>query len=131
MIPKIIHQLWIGDKQMPSEWMLKWKELNPSWQHIIWDEERLNNERPFINEDIIPHVPEYCGRKDVYQYEILHRYGVFFIDADAEPLRPIPEQILNVDLFTCWEHEVIRRGIVSLGYVAAEPLHPVFPRIIR
>lgn len=31
-IPKIIHQIWFGDKnKMPIQNMLKWKDMNPSW----------------------------------------------------------------------------------------------------
>ena len=31
IIPKIIHQLWIGPNPMPEKWMRTWKEKNPGW----------------------------------------------------------------------------------------------------
>ena len=47
MIPKIIHQIWIqGANSMPKEDRIaveSIKNLNPDWQHIIWDDTSIKN----------------------------------------------------------------------------------------
>jgi len=29
MIPLVLHNIWVGPKEMPKEWMNTWKEKNP------------------------------------------------------------------------------------------------------
>ena len=41
MIPKIIHQLWIGDKPRPAGPMHRWKEMNPNFEYFLWDEKMI------------------------------------------------------------------------------------------
>ena len=36
MIPKIIHQIWIGPRPAPEKLMATWKEKNPSFEYIRW-----------------------------------------------------------------------------------------------
>ena len=38
-IPKIIHQLWIGNKPAPTNMMNTWKEKNPEFEYIFWNED--------------------------------------------------------------------------------------------
>ena len=40
-IPKKIHQLWIGNKKPPLDWMHTWKIKNPDYEYIFWNEEEL------------------------------------------------------------------------------------------
>ena len=37
-IPKIIHQIWIGNKPPPINLMNTWKEKNPDYEYILWNE---------------------------------------------------------------------------------------------
>jgi len=40
-IPKIIHQVWVGPLPMPEKWMDTWKEHNPDWKYILWDNKKV------------------------------------------------------------------------------------------
>ena len=40
-IPKIIHQLWIGPKPAPTKLMDTWKDKNPNFTYIRWNEEEI------------------------------------------------------------------------------------------
>ena len=41
-IPKIIHQIWIGDKsKQPVELMKTWETMNPTWEYKLWTEENI------------------------------------------------------------------------------------------
>jgi len=80
MIPKIIHQIWLGDQsKRPSSLIDTWKEINPDWEHILWTEENLPNLR---NQEQFDSMKEWAGKADILRYELLHDYGGFFIDAD-------------------------------------------------
>ena len=35
MIPKIIHQIWIGPKESPTKPMDSWKNKNPDFEYIL------------------------------------------------------------------------------------------------
>ena len=41
MIPKILHQIWIGPKEPPIKLMKTWKEKHPEFRYILWNEEEL------------------------------------------------------------------------------------------
>ena len=52
-IPKIIHQIYIGEKQMPDQqliWQETWKDYNQDWEFIFWDDAKLKNV-DLINKD--------------------------------------------------------------------------------
>ena len=41
-IPKIIHQIWVGDNPIPDyckEFHLKMKQLHPDWEVNLWGNE--------------------------------------------------------------------------------------------
>ena len=40
-IPKIIHQIWIGDKPAPTKFMDTWRDKNPDFEYIRWTEEEF------------------------------------------------------------------------------------------
>ena len=42
MIPKIIHQLWIGTKPPPTKFMDTWRDKNPDFEYIRWNEEEIS-----------------------------------------------------------------------------------------
>jgi mannosyltransferase OCH1-like enzyme len=40
-VPKIIHQIWIGPKPPPTNLMDTWKNMNPDFKYILWNEQRI------------------------------------------------------------------------------------------
>ena len=48
-IPKIIHQLWIGTKPAPITLMNTWKEKNPDFEYIFWNEQEFINRKDTYN----------------------------------------------------------------------------------
>lgn len=118
-IPKIIHQLWIGDKPAPHKWLNTWKEKHPGWEYKLWTNEDVYG-RTWINQKHIDYYTErkeWHGVADVCTYEILHENGGFMIGADAICLEPIDELFYNnYDSYSVYEQEKIRPGLIS-------PLH--------
>jgi mannosyltransferase OCH1-like enzyme len=53
IIPKVIHQIWIGTPQPPEvfiKYMDSWKHYHPDWDYILWDNERVKTLFPLYNQ---------------------------------------------------------------------------------
>ena len=123
-IPKIIHQIWMGDKPSPK-FMTKWKELNPDYEYVLWDEERIKN---FKLKNLTLYKSfegkgrqEFRGKSDVVRVEILQRYGGIYIDADCDPLRPLDDELLQDDCFGVYINNRLRGNRVSNGVIGTIP----------
>lgn len=104
-IPRKIHQLWIGDQSKRPAVMQTWKDMNPSCEYTLWTEENLAG-FGFINQKQIDAMPELNGKCDIMRYEILHRFGGVFMDADTKCIAPLDDFFFDTsDRFTCWENE--------------------------
>ena len=128
MIPKIIHQIWLGDQGIRPNLLIEtWKNLNPTWEHKIWTEEnmpRLRNQAQFDS------VNELAGKADILRYELLFNYGGFFIDADSECILPLEDYLIDNDSFCCWENEITRTGLMANGYLAATKHNKLIEQLI-
>lgn len=99
MIPKIIHQLWFGHKEMPSESALSLKAINPDFKYYIWTEENL----PVLhNQKAFRATTSYAMKSDIARLEILYIYGGIYVDTDFIALRPFTS-LLSESLFLCEE----------------------------
>ena len=105
MIPRIIHQMWIGNKsERPVELMQTWKDKNPDCEYRLWTEKELDK-ISFYNKYLIELMPELSGKCDIMRYQILNDYGGFFVDADTECLNTLDDFFFENTRFTCWENE--------------------------
>jgi len=83
-IPKIIHQIWYGFQPAPLEWMNGWKDnfcKKYGWKYMLWTEKEtlafgLKNKKEFDATD------SYQQKSDIARYEIVHRYGGWYLDCD-------------------------------------------------
>lgn len=119
MIPKIIHQMWIGENP-PMNLINTWKEKNPEWRHILWTEENLKEWR-FHNQDKLEYMSEPNGKCDIMRYEILYRMGGFFVDADTICIRPLENKVFEYDCVSVYEGEKQRGGLIACGFMACQP----------
>jgi len=127
-IPKIIHQIWVGDQsKRPVEMMETWKEKNPTWDYRFWSEENMPKLR---NQAQFDAMNELAGKADILRYELLYDHGGFFIDADSVCVNPLDDFFTENKAFCCWENEQIREGLMSNGYFATEKNSPLAERLI-
>ena len=96
MIPKIIHQIWVGNDPIPDRckfFMSKVKEMHPDWEYKLWTnkevfEEQYKNDK-FLQDwkdDIGIHFkPAHVA--DRTRLLLLRDFGGVYIDADAEPIK--------------------------------------------
>lgn len=86
IIPKIIHQIWIGNNSRPALWMDTWQidyiKKYPEWKYMLWGDKELD-QLNMINKDLYNAEPTLYGKADIARYEILYLYGGVFIDADS------------------------------------------------
>lgn len=133
MIPKIIHQVWIGEKKMPLRWMHTWRDKNPEFEFKIWREEDIQSLLSGSKNAEI-----YClyyknriyhGAVDLARVEILKKYGGIYVDADSlalEPLKDAPFLTDDVTFFAAYDHEVDGHpGRITNGIIGAEANHPI------
>jgi mannosyltransferase OCH1-like enzyme len=130
MIPKIIHQMWIGPYAKPDKLMDTWKNLNPDWEYMEWNNDTIKNES-FVNHELINNTPQYSGKKDIMSYEILKKYGGFFADADSDCIKSLDDFLLNNESFGCWESEEAKPGLIANGYLGCEKNSPLMDLLIN
>ena len=108
-IPKIIHQLWIGDKPAPTKFMNTWREKHPDFEYIHWNEDELKK-RNFNSElsDKINEMEEINGKADILRWELLYKYGGIFLDADSICIEPFDNLLELNKSFASYENETMR-----------------------
>ncbi len=134
MIPRMIHQMWIGDKPLPHKLLKTWQNKNPSCVYVLWTDSML---RYFDFQNIWQrdNTPELAGKCDIMRYEILHKYGGIFIDADTECTNELDNFFFMEKRFTCFEDEEYRgnpiiEGLVTPSFMGCEPNDSLFGLII-
>lgn len=116
MIPKIIHQIWIGTKKMPKEWMDTWKEHHPDWEYRLWTETEIDAFRLENNDKYAYYYRKgkWDGAADIARIEILKKYGGFYIDADSVCVKPLEESWLKYGFVAAYEYDFrIANGIMG------------------
>jgi mannosyltransferase OCH1-like enzyme len=125
-ISKKLHQLWIGTKPRPSKFMNTWKDKNPDFEYIIWNEEEfIKRNIVFEAQDKIDSIEEINGKADIMRWEILWRYGGVFIDADSICIEPIDEVLMKCNAFAGYENEEARQDLVATGTMGFPPNYPL------
>ena len=117
MIPRTIHQIWIGPKQRPDDWMQTWRERNPSFTFLLWDECAID-EFGLQNRDKYDYYMKkglYDGAADVARVEILYQQGGIYIDADSVCLHTIENApFLAKNFFAAYEYDQrIANGVIG------------------
>ena len=123
-ISKIIHQIWIGTKPSPSKFMNTWKDKNPDFEYIFWNEQEFSKRGiVFETQDKIDSIEEINGKADIIRWELLWRYGGVFLDADSICIEPVDEILMNTPAFAGYENEQVRQGLVATGTMGFPPNH--------
>lgn len=132
MIPKIIHQIWIGPKEPPTKLMNTWKEKHPTFEYILWNEQEIQRrELRTICHKQIQDIAEINGKADIFRWEILYQYGGYFVDADSFCIEPFDDCFAEDTAFAGFENENVREGLVATGTMGFVPQHPLCRDILE
>lgn len=130
-IPQIIHQIWIGDKPAPIKQMNTWKEKNPDFEYIFWNEQEFQRRNiVFECQEKIDIIQEINGKADIIRWELLYKFGGVFIDADSICIEPIDDYFMCKPAFASYENEEVRKGLVATGTMGFPPNHQLCRDII-
>jgi inositol phosphorylceramide mannosyltransferase catalytic subunit len=133
VIPRIVHQIWLGRDPLPDEfkgYVKTWKQHHPKWEHRLWTEENLPSDtrRPYVHERI-RHPAE---RSDMLRLELLWQYGGLYVDTDFECLRPLDPHIGDAEFFTAWLKPPAegKSARVNNAFMGAVPGHPLIDKAL-
>lgn len=125
-IPKIFHQIWLGEDEIPEEFLYyreTWVENHPGWEYWFW---RDNNLKHLVYQDLYDSADEIVLKANMLRIEVLNRYGGIYIDTDFECYKNIEPLVNDLDIFTCGERE----GIVGNAFIGGIPGHPTWWKIM-
>lgn len=123
-IPKKIHQIWLGDKRAPQEFIDTWPQLNPGWEHILWDEDMLRDCFPAVEKMRISELRDpydYPCKSDLYRLHVLNRDGGVYVDTDCKCLKPLTDEFCRHNFFATFECEQRRGLLINNCVVGAVP----------
>lgn len=125
-IPKIIHQIWIGDV-VPEEFKSfqeSWIRYHPDWQYKLWTQADIPH-LSLYNKDLCMHAKNPGELSDMLRYEILYQWGGVYVDMDFECLKPLDILHHRYDFYVGiqpLDSEVVQLGIGIIGSVPRHPL---------
>ena len=100
-IPKILHQVWLGDSMPNREIELcsqVKKYLPPDWQYKLWRNEDLKVLTNFTQKELFDTTPSVAQKSDLLRLHILWEYGGVYCDTDFVLNKPF-EDLLDLDFF--------------------------------
>lgn len=135
MIPKIIHQIWVGPNKIP-EHCLKYidsvKNIHPEYQHILWTEDNLP-ELPklvLLQYERYGKQKKYAFQADVLRYYLVNLFGGMYLDVDFhvfKNLSPLLKKNFNI---TIPMHDPETMHWICNNFFASIPNHPILEDII-
>lgn len=140
-IPKIIHQIWVNEKELPeilSELSKTWVDNHPGWEYKLWGEKTIKD---LIKNHFPEFLPYYEGfnydiqRWHSAQYFILYHFGGLYVNIDSECLAPIDLLLSNATCCMGMEPEAgtmeyNKQKVVGNAFMASVPGHAYFQMII-
>jgi inositol phosphorylceramide mannosyltransferase catalytic subunit len=133
-IPRLFHRVWLGGPE--PDWLRSLADTwaaHPGWELRRWDDERVRELFPLHNQDVYDRAPELAPnhvgqlRSDVVRYELLHRFGGVYVDADFECLRPLDALLEGASCFAAWE---VQDRWIANGLMGCERGHPFLARLV-
>lgn len=101
MIPKIIHYVWMGGKEIPPQlrgYMATWRQFMPDWEIREWNEKNFSiANAPIYVREAYEHG-KWAFVSDYVRLWALEQFGGVYLDTDVQVLRPF-EPLLNDTAF--------------------------------
>jgi hypothetical protein len=131
LVPRIIHQIWVGRDPLPKEfasYVKTWKQHHPEWEHRLWTEENLPTDlrRP----EALERIRQPAERSDILRFDLLWRHGGVYVDIDLECRAPLDPHIGDADFVTAWLKKPVegRPQRVNNAFMGSVPGHPLIDR---
>lgn len=122
-IPKKLHYIWIGDKELPEEDQRNiesWYRFCPDYEICLWNEENYDfHGNRYVHEAIMNR--QYMYATDYVRKDILYRFGGIYLDTDVELLAPLDDLLYNEAFIGIDDGAQLNSGS-GFGAVAGHPL---------
>lgn len=133
-IPRSLHLIWIGPHEPPwaciETWRTELVHAYPGWEVRLWRDRDLD-ELLLVNRDAYERTASLCGKADIARYEILHRFGGVYVDADSvwlgRPLEPLLAAAQRYGFFGALEGAP---ELMMCGFFGAVAGHPILAEVI-
>jgi mannosyltransferase OCH1-like enzyme len=126
VIPKVFHQIWLGQQPFPYTDELKtWRNHHPDWEHHLWGEADLPVDLKLKEAANLLRQP--AERADILRLELLHRHGGVYVDVDFECLKAIDPLLEGVTCFL----GLLDSGRVSNAVIGCAPGHPLLAKAMQ
>lgn len=121
MIPRKLHQIWIGPDPAPEAAMATWPAAHPGWAYRRWTNADLDAHPWRAKAQMDAFAGRGCweGVADIMRYEILHTDGGIYLDADLTCVRPLDDWLLEFFFFAVYESEQHCPGYIANGVLGA------------
>ena len=116
MIPKTIHYIWLGGKELPpiaKKCIASWQKYCPDYEIKRWDESNLDLDKYQFVKDALD-AKKYAFASDVLRTDILYNHGGIYFDIDVELLKPIDKFLIH-DCFMGFETSNLLNPGLILG----------------
>jgi mannosyltransferase OCH1-like enzyme len=127
VIPKVLHQIWLGPDPFPPEYagyQKTWRRLHPGWDFRFWTEESLP---AGLRPEVYELLRQPAERADILRLEVLCLDGGVYVDADLECLRSIDPLLDGVSFFL----GALDSGRVSNAIIGSVSGHPLLMRALE
>lgn len=135
IIPKVIHQIWIGPREPPCLWIdtfrVDYLSAHPEWGFELWNDEKVAK-LPMINEQIYTEEKMWQCKADILRLEMLWHHGGMYVDADMisvenKSLDPIIELGKETGWVIAYEPDTKDKPYSILGnsVIACTAHHPL------
>jgi mannosyltransferase OCH1-like enzyme len=141
MIPKLLHQIWVGSRAVPSRYRdltKTWQYRNRSWQYQLWDDASIHALIALQYPSLLATYQEIAlpvMKADLARYLILKAKGGLYVDLDYECFKPVGN-LLNKECVIGLEPHLNARFhgydyLLGNAFIASREEHPFISFLIE
>ena len=134
IIPKIIHQVWVGGSEIPALFRYYQKtcqDLHPNWEYKLWTDSEIEN-YDFPSKDLYEATRNYAEKSDILRHQLLKDFGGVYIDIDIkctkalDPLHHLYDAYFGLEFPSEWGKPMINSAIMG-----SKPEHKIVTSILK
>lgn len=108
-IPKIIHQIWLGNKPIPIQLINILRQFHPQFEYRLWREHDIEQHKHLWKcyrqyASVIGDA--YNVKSDIMRYEIVQYFGGYYFDVDFIFKKSLGNFFDNFAFVVCKENHI-------------------------
>lgn len=107
MIPKIIHQIWVGDFKLPrreQKLVNEIRDMHPEYEYMFWTVPPKLPDNVQYWYDKFYSIKNYAFCADLLRIWVVKEFGGFYLDVDFKLVKPL-DDFLNYDGLFLYHNE--------------------------